>query len=375
MFAHESKTMMLPFLKKKKTSREKPNAAAALQDAVFAAIKPLLQEAAHLGPITPLIQVSAKGEAFIALEVDPKHGAALEGLRGRVEQAAGAIQGICSAHVVLTADQPPQGTAKPQAAPKAPSPTGDAVRLPHVKKIIFVASGKGGVGKSTVAVNLAHALVAQGRSVGLMDGDIYGPSQPRMLGVEGQKPDGQQGAITPLEAYGIKLMSIGLMVEADAALIWRGPIVQKALMQLLFDVHWGSEEAPLDYLLIDLPPGTGDIPLSLAQKIQIDGAVIVSTPQDIALLDVRRGIAMFEKLGIPLLGLVENMSTHICSQCGHEEHIFGHGGAQAEAQKLGVAFLGEVPLSASIRRDSDSGTPATLAEPYTQIAAALTRSI
>lgn len=363
---------MVSFLKKimpqKQKAGESSGEGLSLHDAVLTAMTPALEDAGAYGPITPLVQISDAGEAFIALEVDPKHGAALEGLRQQVEENAAGVDGITRAQAVLTAQQKSQ--ADPQAAQHKP-PRQGPVALPHVKRVILIASGKGGVGKSTVTANLAHALCAQGQHVGLMDADIYGPSQPRMMGVEGQKPDGTQGHITPPAAYGIKVMSIGLMVDENAALIWRGPIVQKALMQLLFDVQWGTAEAPLDTLLIDLPPGTGDVQLTLAQKIKIDGAVIVSTPQDIALIDARRAVAMFEKTAIPVLGLIENMSTHICSQCGHEDPIFGHGGARAEADRLGVPFLGDIPLSAGIRMDSDAGKPAGTREPFADIAARL----
>jgi len=237
------------------------------------------------------------------------------------------------------------------------------LRNPHldnlpIKKIIAVASGKGGVGKSTVAVNLAAKLAASGQSVGLLDADIYGPSVPKMTGTEGYRPEqDQNGKIIPMLAHNMRIMSVAYMLEgAKQALVWRGPMVQKALYQMLRDTAWTQKEGEeLDTLIIDLPPGTGDIQLTLVQKVPVTGAVIVSTPQDIALIDARKAIDMFAKVDVPILGLIENMSTHICPNCGHESHIFGHGGAREEAERLGVPFLGEIPLSADIREKSDNG--------------------
>jgi ATP-binding protein involved in chromosome partitioning len=228
---------------------------------------------------------------------------------------------------------------------------------PDIKAIIVVASGKGGVGKSTVAAGLALALAGRGLKTGLLDADIYGPSQPKMMGLEGYKPEQKDGKIQPPLRHGIKVISIGFMVDADKALIWRGPMVQTAIYQLFRDVDWGTKEEPLDVLIVDMPPGTGDAQLTIAQKIPVAGAVIVSTPQDIALIDARKAIAMFQKTDVPILGIIENMSTHICSNCGHEEHIFGHGGAKLEAEKLSVPFLGEIPLSRVVREQSDAGEP------------------
>lgn len=236
--------------------------------------------------------------------------------------------------------------------------------LVNVKNIIAVASGKGGVGKSTTSVNLALALAAEGATVGLLDADIYGPSQPQMLGISG-RPDSADGkSMEPMLAHGIQAMSIGFLVDTDTPMVWRGPMVTGALEQLLRDTKWRD----LDYLVIDLPPGTGDIQLTLAQKIPVTGAIIVTTPQDIALLDARRGLKMFEKVGIPILGIVENMSTHICSNCGHEEHIFGEGGAVKMCADYGVDLLGSLPLDMSIRVQSDTGTPTLVADPYGKIA-------
>jgi ATP-binding protein involved in chromosome partitioning len=236
--------------------------------------------------------------------------------------------------------------------------------LPNVKNIIAVASGKGGVGKSTTSVNLALALAAEGATVGLLDADIYGPSQPQMLGISG-RPESMDGkSMEPMLAHGIQAMSIGFLVDTDTPMVWRGPMVTGALEQLLRDTKWRD----LDYLVIDLPPGTGDIQLTLAQKIPVTGAVIVTTPQDIALLDARKGLKMFEKVGIPILGIVENMSTHICSQCGHEEHIFGAGGGALMCKDYNVDLLGSLPLDIKIREQADSGKPTVIAEPDSKIA-------
>ncbi|MDX1915084.1 MAG: iron-sulfur cluster carrier protein ApbC [Methylophilus sp.] len=236
--------------------------------------------------------------------------------------------------------------------------------LPNVKNVIAVASGKGGVGKSTTSVNLALALAAEGAVVGLLDADIYGPSQPQMLGISGRPESTDGKSIEPMLAHGIQAMSIGFLVDNDTPMVWRGPMVTGALEQLLRDTKWRD----LDYLVIDLPPGTGDIQLTLAQKIPVTGAIIVTTPQDIALLDARKGLKMFEKVGIPILGIVENMSTHICSKCGHEEHIFGAGGGAVMAKDYNVDMLGSLPLDMGIRMQADSGKPTVVAQPDSQIA-------
>jgi ATP-binding protein involved in chromosome partitioning len=236
--------------------------------------------------------------------------------------------------------------------------------LPGVKNIIAVASGKGGVGKSTVAANLALALAAESASVGVLDADIYGPSQPRMFGIDG-RPDSPDGrSIEPMVNHGVQVMSIGFLVGEDTPMIWRGPMVTQALTQLLNDTRWRD----LDYLVIDLPPGTGDIQLTLAQRVPVAGAVIVTTPQDIALLDARRGLQMFEKVSVPVLGIIENMATHICSQCGHEEHVFGAGGGERMAQQYNVPLLGSLPLDIRIREQADGGNPTVAAMPDSDIA-------
>ncbi|PKO90504.1 MAG: iron-sulfur cluster carrier protein ApbC [Betaproteobacteria bacterium HGW-Betaproteobacteria-12] len=237
--------------------------------------------------------------------------------------------------------------------------------LPGVKNIIAIASGKGGVGKSTTAVNLALALTQEGASVGILDADIYGPSQPQMLGLAGQQPESRDGnSMEPLEAYGLQAMSIGFMVDVETPMVWRGPMVAQALDQLLGQTNWRD----LDYLIVDMPPGTGDIQLSLTQKVPVTGAVIVTTPQDIALIDARKGLKMFEKVNVPILGIVENMSIHICSNCGHEEHIFGSGGGEQMCADYGVEFLGSLPLEMAIREMADGGKPTVVGAPDSRTA-------
>jgi ATP-binding protein involved in chromosome partitioning len=290
------------------------------------------------------------GTARFVMEIAPSEAQAMEPIRARAEAALKALPGIETATVLLTAHTdkaPPDLKPRAAAQPKGPQP------VPGVDRIVAIASGKGGVGKSTLASNLAVALAAEGRRVGILDADVYGPSQPRMLGVSGrpQSPDGK--TILPLRNHGVTMMSMGLMTNEDQAVVWRGPMLMGALQQMINQVQWGA----LDILLVDLPPGTGDVQMTLAQKFALDGAIVVSTPQDVALLDARKGIDMFKQMGVPLLGMVENMSTHICSNCGHEEHIFGHGGVAAEAAKLGVPLLAEIPLHLSIRVAADGGAP------------------
>ena len=236
--------------------------------------------------------------------------------------------------------------------------------LPGVKNVIAVASGKGGVGKSTTAANLALALAAEGATVGLLDADIYGPSQPTMMGVQGQPQSLDGKSMEPLQGHGVQLMSIGFLVQPDQAMIWRGPMVTQALDQLLRQTNWKN----LDYLIVDMPPGTGDVQLSLCQRVPLTGAVIVTTPQDIALLDARKGLKMFEKVGVPILGIVENMAVHVCSQCGHAEHIFGAEGGKKMAAEYNVDYLGALPLKLSIREQADAGRPTVVAEPDSKVA-------
>ena len=236
--------------------------------------------------------------------------------------------------------------------------------LPNVKNIVAVASGKGGVGKSTTAVNLALALAAEGARVGILDADIYGPSQPMMMGIEGRPESADGKSMEPLENYGVQVMSIGFLVEADSPMVWRGPMATQALDQLLRQTNWGD----LDYLIVDLPPGTGDIQLSLSQKVPLTGAVIVTTPQDIALLDAKKGIKMFEKVGVPIQGIVENMAVHVCEKCGHVEHIFGADGGKKMAAEYGMDYLGALPLNMSIRVQADSGRPTVVSDPEGEIA-------
>ncbi len=296
------------------------------------------------------------GAVRFVLEIDPAKAESYEPVRAAAQAAVQALDGVRGVSAVLTAHSakaPPDLKAQRKPEPQGPQ------RVPGVNHIIAIASGKGGVGKSTVSANLACALAAQGQRVGLLDADVYGPSQPRMLGVSGRpaSPDGK--TILPLRNHGVTMMSMGLMTNEDQAVIWRGPMLMGALQQMLMQVQWGE----LDVLLVDLPPGTGDVSMTLAQKTVVDGAIIVSTPQDVALLDARKGIDMFNQLHVPVLGMIENMSTHICSQCGHEEHVFGHGGVAAECRKLGVPLMGEVPLHIDIRTTSDNGTPIVVANP------------
>ena len=314
------------------------------------------------------------GHVAITLDVDPARGTTLEPLRQACEQAVRAMPGVLSATAVMTAERPaPAAPGQPHTHAHAPgqhAPAqkstggGGRIDVPGVKHIIAVASGKGGVGKSTTAVNLALGLAANGVSTGLLDADIYGPSMPRMLDVK-EKPESIDGkALKPIERYGLRTMSIGYIVSEDTPMIWRGPMVSSALEQMLRDVQWGD----LDVLVVDMPPGTGDAQLTLAQRVALSGAVIVSTPQDIALVDARKGLNMFRKVAVPVLGFVENMSFFLCPHCGERSEIFGHGGAKQEAEKLGVPFLGEVPLHLDIRTTSDSGHPIVVAKPDSQYA-------
>ena len=307
------------------------------------------------------IQVKG-GLVHVSLLTDRAHAAAMEPVRRQVEILLARQPGVLNVAVVLTAHKAPAASAPREAAPPA---AGKAKLLSDVRAIVAVASGKGGVGKSTVAVNLAVALARQGLRVGLLDADIYGPSLPRMLGLA-RKPEVRGDKMIPLPAWGLKAMSIGFLVEEDTPMIWRGPMVMGALEQMMGQVAWGE----LDIMIVDMPPGTGDAQLTMAQRVALAGAVIVSTPQDIALLDARRGVRMFERTNVPVLGLVENMSFFCCPACGERAEIFGHGGARREAEALGCEFLGEVPLVIDIRTAADAGTPIVASAPESAAAQA-----
>jgi ATP-binding protein involved in chromosome partitioning len=326
------------------------------------------QDVVSAGMVSGL--VIKDGNVAFALEVDPQRGPNLEPLRKAAEKTVHALDGVLSVSVVLTAEA--QAQAQAQATPHAAHEghaggqsvgrgdgKGMIPDLPGIKHVIAVASGKGGVGKSTVSANLALALAADGHKVGMMDADIYGPSQPRMLGVAGQPQTKDGATLEPMENYGIKVMSMGLLIPEDTPMIWRGPMVMSAIQQLLRDVNWGE----LDVLVVDMPPGTGDAQLTMAQQVPLAGAVIVSTPQDIALLDARKGLNMFRKVEVPVLGIIENMSYFDCPSCGHRTDVFSHGGAHKEADRLGVEFLGEIPLDIEIRETSDGGHPIVVSKP------------
>lgn len=311
---------------------------------------------------------------FVIEAPTPDEARALGPAQAAAEFALRALPGVTAVSAVMTAHGPAAKAAPPTLKiGQHPTPQqGGPARIAGVDRIIAIGSGKGGVGKSTISSNLAVALAKQGRRVGLLDADIYGPSQPRMMGVSKRpaSPDGK--IIEPLIAHGVTMMSIGLMLKEDEAVIWRGPMIMGALQQLLTQVAWGK----LDVLLIDLPPGTGDIQLTLCQRTHLTGAIVVSTPQDVALLDARKALDMFQKLKTPVLGLIENMSTYICPNCGHEAHLFGHGGVAAEAARLDLPFLGELPLDLSVRLAGDAGTPVAagdgpMAEAYARLAARL----
>lgn len=325
------------------------------------------------------LHISEGAVRFVIEAPTPEAAARMEPVRQAAEAAVRALDGVTSVSVVLTAHGPAaaRGPAAGDAPPnlklgRHPTPQDGPAPVAGVDRIIAIGSGKGGVGKSTVASNLAVALARAGRRVGLLDADIYGPSQPRMMGVS-QRPSSPDGKkIIPLQAHGVTMMSIGLLVDPDRAVIWRGPMLMGALQQMLGQVEWGR----LDVLLIDMPPGTGDVQLTLGQKTEVTGAIVVSTPQDVALLDARKALDMFKALKTPVLGLIENMSTFTCPNCGHEAHIFGHGGVAAEAKKLGLPLLGTLPIDLDTRLAGDAGTPiaateGAMAEAYAQLAKGL----
>ncbi|HZP70587.1 MAG TPA: iron-sulfur cluster carrier protein ApbC [Pseudolabrys sp.] len=309
--------------------------------------------------------VVSDGKVFFSLTVDAAAVKAWEAVRKSAEEAVRAIPGVQSALVALTAERTVSAGSRPaqsntQAAPRAAHPA-DKVQpgIPGVDAVIAVASGKGGVGKSTTAVNLALGLRDLGLKVGMLDADIYGPSLPKLLAIR-EKPQTVGGTrLKPIERYGLTVMSIGFLIDEETPMIWRGPMVMSAITQMLREVEWGK----LDIMVVDMPPGTGDAQLTMAQQVPLKGAVIVSTPQDLALIDARRGVAMFKRVNVPVLGVVENMSYFLCPSCGTRSDIFGYGGAQKEAERLGVPFLGEVPLHMTIREKSDSGLPVVATEP------------
>ena len=316
------------------------------------------------------------GKVFFSINVDAAEARAWESVRTQAEAAVRAIPGVTTAMIALTAERKP-GSPRPEPAPaphrhahgvqpasahrppQGPSPMSKQAEIPGVAAVIAVASGKGGVGKSTTALNLALGLRDLGLRVGLLDADIYGPSVPRLTGISEKPQLNDDRKMIPINRFGLSIMSIGFLVEEDTAMIWRGPMVMSAITQMLRDVAWGT----LDILVVDMPPGTGDAQLTLAQNVPLKGAVIISTPQDLSLIDARRGLAMFKKVNVPVLGIVENMSYFQCPECGTRSDIFGHGGARHEAERLGVPFLGEIPLHMSIRTTSDEGNPVVVSEP------------
>jgi ATP-binding protein involved in chromosome partitioning len=333
---------------------------AASRDEVMAALAGIaLPGGGTLGG-SGLVRALAVAEGVVRFVIEAPDAAraqALAPVRDQAEAAVRAIPGVTGASVVLTAPAPGPRAAPPSAPPltigRHPTPNSGPQRIAGVDRIVAVGSGKGGVGKSTVAANLAVALAREGRRVGLLDADIYGPSQPRMMGLHGSpsSPDGK--IIEPLHGHGVAVMSIGLMVDAGRAVVWRGPMLMGALQQMLTQVAWGS----LDVLIVDLPPGTGDVQLTLCQRTHLTGAIVVSTPQDVALIDARKAIDMFRTLHTPILGLIENMSTFLCPHCGGESHLFGHGGVQREAEALGLPFLGALPIDLATRIAGDEGRP------------------
>jgi ATP-binding protein involved in chromosome partitioning len=322
----------------------------AVKEAIKAYIEPHLEKDLVTAKAVKGVELDG-GKVKLAIELGFPAKGCLDDIESAVTEQIKTLPGVDSVEVAITMK------VVAHSVQKALKP------IDNIKNIIAVASGKGGVGKSTTAVNLALALAEEGAKVGVLDADIYGPSQPRMLGING-KPDSKDGkSLEPMEGYGLQAMSIGFLIDEETPMIWRGPMVTQALEQLLNDTNWDN----LDYLVVDLPPGTGDTQLTLAQKVPVSGAVIVTTPQDIALLDARKGLKMFEKVEVPVLGIVENMSTHICSKCGHEEHIFGQGGGSSMAEQYHVDLLGALPLDIRIREETDGGKPTVVAEPEARI--------
>jgi ATP-binding protein involved in chromosome partitioning len=322
-----------------------------------------LPKAARLSDV-----VLNEGKVNVSISIDPQQAEAWEPVRAQAQAAVAALPGITSAIITLTADRPARVAGQPAAKdsgagqegrPAATSQRPAMKSLAGVRHIVAVASGKGGVGKSTTACNLALALAARGLAVGVLDADIYGPSMPKLFALKGSPRIVSGRTLAPMESYGCKVMSIGFVVDPEKAIVWRGPMVASAITQMLRDVEWGT----LDVLIVDMPPGTGDAQLTLAQAVPLAGAVIVSTPQDLALIDARRGVAMFRNVDVPILGLIENMSYFVCDQCGKRHDIFAHGGARVEADRQGVPFLGEIPLEARIRELSDAGLPVVVSSP------------
>ena len=356
-----------------------------MRDEVVAALSKIIdpdkdQDIVSLGMVSG-VQLR-DGHVTFAIEVERARAPKLEALRKAAEKAVDALPGVLSVTAVLTAEKPAQRPTAPYAKPQqragmappgaqghghAHGQEGAAPQKPAVagvKHIVAVASGKGGVGKSTTAVNLALALKTLGLKIGVLDADIYGPSMPRMLGISGKPRSSDGKTLEPMENHGVKCMSMGFLVAEDTPTIWRGPMVMSALQQMLRQVNWGE----LDVMVVDMPPGTGDAQLTMAQQVPLAGAIIVSTPQDIALQDARKGLNMFRRVDVPVLGFIENMSYFLCPHCGERTDIFSHGGAKAEAEKLGVEFLGELPLDMAIRETSDGGNPIVIAEPTSKYA-------
>ena len=342
-----------------------------VQDALAKVASPRGVPLAHAGVLSAI--AVNDGKVFFSINVDANEARAWESVRAAAETAVRAIPGVSVAMVALTAERKPGSASSPPtrhahgvppvAAHRPPqggaSPMSRQAEIPGVSAIIAVASGKGGVGKSTTALNLALGLRDLGLRVGLLDADIYGPSVPRLTGIREKPQLNEERKMIPLHRFGLSIMSIGFLVEEETAMIWRGPMVMSAVTQMLRDVAWGK----LDVLVVDMPPGTGDAQLTLAQAVPLKGAIIISTPQDLSLIDARRGLAMFKKVNVPVLGIIENMSYFQCPHCGTQSDIFGHGGARHEAERLGVPFLGEIPLHMAIRTTSDSGTPVVESEP------------